>query len=82
MRGNSITEMPNFARGAGSDVGDTLRVPRECRNAFDVDRDVSFVLRQFVVFQLGKDQICLLHMPTKRLALIARGRSPLVVEPK
>ena len=35
-----------------------------------------------VVFQLGYDQICLLHIPTKRLALIARGRSPLVVEPK
>jgi len=35
-----------------------------------------------VVFQLGKDQICLLHIPTKRLALIARGYGPLVVESK
>jgi hypothetical protein len=35
----------------------------------------------FVVFQLGADQICILHPQQKKLALIARGSQP-VVKPK
>jgi uncharacterized protein YhhL (DUF1145 family) len=34
-----------------------------------------------VVFQLGRDQICLLHPPTQRLALVARGKNPVVTHP-
>ncbi|MGG6297766.1 hypothetical protein ACQ4M4_25520 [Leptolyngbya sp. AN02str] len=31
-----------------------------------------------LVFQLGQDQICLLHLETHRIALIARGKHPVV----
>jgi len=33
-----------------------------------------------LVFQLGRDQICLLHPATQRIALIARGKHPVVTE--
>jgi hypothetical protein len=32
-----------------------------------------------VIFQLGEDQICALDLPTKRIALLARGRGPTAV---
>ena len=32
-----------------------------------------------LVFQLGQDQVCLLHADTRRVALIARGKHPVVV---
>lgn len=34
-----------------------------------------------LIFDLNNDQICILHAPTKRIALIARGSSPVVVIP-
>ncbi|MFT5906715.1 MAG: hypothetical protein ACI9E1_002327 [Cryomorphaceae bacterium] len=36
----------------------------------------------FMVFQLGHDQICILHPESNRIALIARGKGPVVVRPK
>ncbi|MBE9125201.1 MULTISPECIES: hypothetical protein [unclassified Coleofasciculus] len=36
----------------------------------------------FIVFQLGNNQVCILQPHEKRIALIARGRSPVVVKPK
>lgn len=33
-----------------------------------------------VIFQLGRDQICALHPQTKRIALLARGKGPIVVK--
>jgi len=32
------------------------------------------------VFQLGNNQICILNPETKQLAIIARGRSPVLVK--
>jgi len=32
-----------------------------------------------VIFQLGEDQICVLELPTKKIALLARGRGPTAV---
>ncbi|MBE9199048.1 MULTISPECIES: hypothetical protein [unclassified Nodularia (in: cyanobacteria)] len=34
----------------------------------------------FVVFQLGDDQICILHPEQRKMALIARGSKPIVVK--
>ena len=36
----------------------------------------------WLVFQLGRDQICLLHPGTRRLALLARGQRPVVSLPR
>jgi len=44
------------------------------RNATQVEGDM-------VVFQLGRNQICLLDPATRRIALIVRGQGPIVVEP-
>ena len=55
----------------------SLETPFACwpvRNATQVEGDL-------VVFQLGRDQICLLDPATRRIALIARGQGPIVVEP-
>ncbi|MBE9199047.1 MULTISPECIES: hypothetical protein [unclassified Nodularia (in: cyanobacteria)] len=34
----------------------------------------------FVVFQLGKDQICILHPEQRKIALIVRGNQPVIVK--
>ena len=36
----------------------------------------------FVVFELGGDRICILQPQEKKIALIARGKNPIVVKPK
>jgi len=43
------------------------------RNATQLEGD-------FVVFQLGDDQICILDPVSKKIALIARGKGPIVAE--
>lgn len=45
------------------------------RNATQIENDC-------VVFQLGADQICLLNPAEKKVALIARGKSPIATRPK
>jgi hypothetical protein len=44
-------------------------------------RNATQIKGDMVVFQLAKDQICLLDPETRRIALIARGSGPIVVEP-
>ena len=46
----------------------------QCRNVTELADDL-------LVFQLGADQICLLHPPTRRIALLARGHSPIIGVP-
>jgi len=58
----------------GERIGFSLETPFMAwlvRNAVHVDGD-------FVVFQLGPDQICILHPQRKQIALVARGRGCLV----
>jgi len=54
---------------------DTPFVSWGVRNATQLDGDI-------IVFQFGKDQICLMHPETGRIALIARGKGPIVALPK
>ena len=54
---------------------DTPFVSWGVRNATQLDGDI-------IVFQLGKDQICMMHPETGRIALIARGKGPIVALPK
>ncbi|MGD9128532.1 MAG: hypothetical protein PVH19_14235 [Planctomycetia bacterium] len=47
-----------------------------------IDRSIHFatcIEGNFVIFQMGEDQIYILHPPTKKIALLARGRLPVVV---
>lgn len=45
-------------------------------------RDAVQLPGDYLVFQLGRDQICMLHPESRRIALLARGRSPVVAKPK
>ncbi len=43
--------------------------------------NATHISGDFVVFQLGPDQICILHPESKKIALIARGKAPIVAKP-
>ena len=45
-------------------------------------RNATLLPGDYVVFQLGDDQICLLEAATQKIALLARGQGPVVVIPK
>ena len=45
-------------------------------------RNATHIKGDFVVFQLGDDQICILHPQAKQIALITRGKGPIVAEAK
>jgi len=44
-------------------------------------RNATHLEGNLLLFQLGADQICLLHPESRRIALIARGKGPLVAKP-
>ncbi len=45
-------------------------------------RHATQISGSYVVAQLGSSQICLMDLESRRIALIARGKGPIVVEPK
>ncbi len=45
-------------------------------------RNATQLPGDYVVFQLGDDQICLLEAKTKKIALLCKGQGPVVVIPK
>jgi hypothetical protein len=45
-------------------------------------RNATHLPDDYIVFQLGDDQICLLKAATKEIALLARGHGPVVVIPR
>ncbi len=44
-------------------------------------RNATHLEGDFVVTQLGRDQICLIHPESRRIALLARGKGPIVAKP-
>jgi hypothetical protein len=68
IRGSSKTESKSFHFSLETPFASWI-----ARNATHLQRDV-------VVFQLGGDQICILHPESKKIALIARGKGPIVAE--
>jgi hypothetical protein len=45
-------------------------------------RNATHLQGDSVVFQLGDHQICIMHPPTHRIALVALGKGPVVATPK
>jgi hypothetical protein len=45
-------------------------------------RNATHLPGDYIVFQLGEDQICLFETATKKIALLAKGQGPVVVLPK
>ncbi len=65
-------------RKTGKRVHFSLELPFAAwnvRNATQIDEDL-------VVAQLGNDQICMIDPVSKRIALIARGKGPIVARPE
>ena len=58
----------------------TLHYSLETPYALWVVRNATLLPGDFLVFQLGNDQICLLHPASKQIALLARGKGPVVVK--
>jgi hypothetical protein len=69
-------------RGANTNSGETIRFSLETPFVSWIARNATQLPDDFVVFQLGDDQICLFEAATKKLALLTRGQGPVVVLPK
>jgi hypothetical protein len=73
-----------FAGGGLSGYNSTTqtrtRFALETPFAFWAISHATHLTGDLLVFQLGQDQICLLHPETHRIALIARGKHPVVTE--
>jgi hypothetical protein len=65
-------------RGQNQETNEKVRFALEVPFAAWPVRNATHLEGGYVVFQLGKDQICLLHADSRRLALITRGRGPVV----
>jgi len=63
---------------SGENIHFSLETPFVSWNA----RNATQLPEDYVVFQLGDDQICLFEAATKKIALLARGQGPVVVLPK
>lgn len=69
-------------RGENQKTGEKLRYSLETPFASWRMRNATHIAGDLVVLQLGEDQICLMHPPSHRIALIARGKGPIVAEPR
>jgi len=45
-------------------------------------RNATHIAGDYVIAQLGDDQICMIHPASSRIALITRGKGPIVAKPK
>ena len=66
--------------GYNSTTGTRTRFALETPFALWAISHATHLTGDMLVFQLGQDQICLLHPETHRIALIARGKHPVVTE--
>ncbi|WP_200392933.1 hypothetical protein [Roseibacillus ishigakijimensis] len=68
--------------GENQASGERIHYALETPMAMWTVRNAVHLPGDFVVFQLGEEQICLLDLQEKSLALLARGRGPLVARAK
>lgn len=68
--------------GENETTGESITFAMESPLAGWTIRNATSLGNGLVVFQCGKDQICLLDAETKQVALMVRGKGPIVVVPK
>jgi len=68
-------------KGEQKDQNKKVRFSLETPFAAWAARNATQLNGDFVVFQLGRDQICILHPESKKIALIVRGKGPIVAKP-
>ena len=75
--------MENWARrgmrASRTDTGTEFRVAFEMPLGDWRICDATHLPGDYVLFQLGRDQICIFDPMQKRIALVARGRGPVAV---
>lgn len=69
-------------RGENQKTGVKLRFSLETPFASWPMRNATHIAGDLVVLQLDEDQICLMHPPSQRIALIGRGKGPIVAKPE
>ncbi len=69
-------------RGENVKTGEKIHFSLETPFVAWIVRNATQLPDNYVVFQLGDDQICLLEAATKKIALLTRGQGPVVVLPK
>lgn len=68
--------------GANQKTGETIRFSLETPFVAWNARNATHLPGDYVVFQLGEDQICLFETASKKITLLARGQGPVVVLPR
>lgn len=68
--------------GANTNSGENIHFSLETPFVSWIARNATQLPKDYVVFQLGDNQICLFEAATKKIALLARGQGPAVVLPK
>lgn len=66
-------------RGENSKTGETIWVSLETPFVSWIARGATHLPGDYIVFQLGPDQICILETSTKKVALLGRGYGPVVI---
>ena len=69
-------------RGENQKTGEKIYFSLETPFVSWIARSATQLPGDYVVFQLGDDQICLFETATKKIALLARGQGPVVILPK
>jgi hypothetical protein len=69
-------------RGKNEKTGERIHYSLELPFVAWAVRSAAHVTGDYLVAQLGADQICMIHPESGRIALIARGKGPIVAKPK
>lgn len=69
-------------RGTNQKTGETIHFSLETPFIAWSARSATHLPGDYVVFQLGENQICLLETVTRKIALLARGHGPVTVIPR
>ncbi len=68
--------------GDNEKTGDRVHFSLELPFAAWPVRNATHIAGDYVVVQLGDDQICMIHPESRKIALVARGKGPIVAKPK
>jgi hypothetical protein len=68
--------------GVNEKTGERVRFSLELPFAAWHVRNATHISGDYVVVQLGEDQICMIDPVSRRIALIVRGKGPIVAKPK
>lgn len=69
-------------RGSNSLTHQQIKIAMELPIAFWQVRNATHITGDFVIAQIGHDQICLIHPDTQKMALITQGYGPIVAKSK